>query len=474
MSQTIIQIARLPIGTVAGAYNQFHSSPWPGISKVDAARWLAEQIELGALTIDQVMGAPPSSFKQQAADPAVGAKVDATAAVASEAKADALTALNRIDDLKATTQKIADVAKRTADRVDSMVEKIDSLRVDERSVQVAVDSLIGGHFKKWAKVVEDRSAEQFIADATAAHRVDNKTCLDVFGVDVRDVKGNPLTVDLWNHPHAPAVDPDFIWTEGILRHLLLSDQTGENLWFGGEKGTGKSETARQFAARTGRAFKRINFHKHTTVEEYIGAVGIENGKTVFQPKDFLLAYAMPSIVILLDEVTNADPAELATLNGFLEPNACVSFGGLTHTRAEGVLVFVADNTFGNGDDSGRYAGTRMQNSALVDRFARVIQFDYLPTDFEIEAIVRRANCPQKLAEAIHSAIQIARHKVQSADIVDAPSIRSAIAFARAMRVLPLREAWTTSVVARQPSESHATLMGIFDASINPQLFEDHL
>ena len=274
------------------------------------------------------------------------------------------------------------------------------------------------------------------------------------------MKGNPLMVDTWNHPAAPAIDADFIWTEGILRHLLLTDRTGENLWFGGEKGTGKSETARQFAARTGRAFKRINFHKHTTVEEYVGAVGIENGKTVFQPKDFLTAYASPSTVILLDEITNADPAELATLNGFLEPNACVSFGGLTHTRAEGVLVFVADNTFGNGDDTGRYAGTRLQNSALVDRFARVVQFDYLPEQFEVEAIAKRSGCDKVLAKEIHNAIQVARHKVKSADIVDAPSIRSAIAFARAMSVLPLREAWATTVVARQPVESHATLMGI--------------
>jgi len=352
LAQITVQIARLPIGVVAGAYKRFHPAPVAGITKTDASKWLAEQV--------------------------------------------------------------------------------------------------------------------------AVHRVSRDTCLAVFGVDALDTKGNPLMVDVWNHPAAPAVDPDFIWTEGILRHLLLTDRTGENLWFGGEKGTGKSETARQFAARTGRAFKRINFHKHTTVEEYIGAVGIENGKTVFQPKDFLTAYASPSTVILLDEITNADPAELATLNGFLEPNACVSFGGLTHTRAEGVLVFVADNTFGNGDDSGRYAGTRLQNSALVDRFARVVHFDYLPEDFEVEAIVKRSGCDKSLAKLIHGAIQVARHKVKTADIVDAPSIRSAIAFARAMTVLPLREAWTTTVVARQPSESHATLMGIYDACINEETFAQYL
>jgi hypothetical protein len=79
-----------------------------------------------------------------------------------------------------------------------------------------------------------------------------------------------------------------------------------------------------------------------------------------------------------------------------------------------------------------------------------------------------------LAEAIHGAIDLARQKVKTADIVDAPSIRSAIAFARAIQVLPLLEAWMTTVVARQPVESHAALVGIFHAAINPDTFHANL
>jgi len=475
LAQITIGIARLPIGNVAGAYNKFHPNPVVGITKTDASKWLAEQVANGNITIENIMDSAPSTFKASpSTDPALGAKVDATASIANKAQDDALNALNAIKNLNNEVATLAKVDDMLLNKIDSLIGKVDGLRVDDHAVQIAVDSIVGDHFKKFAKLVEDKGAEAFVAEQVAVHRVSRDTCLAVFGVDALDTKGNPLMVDVWNHPAAPAVDPDFIWTEGILRHLLLSDHTGESLWFAGEKGTGKSETARQFAARTGRAFKRINFHKHTTVEEYIGAVGIEDGKTVFQPKDFLTAYAAPSTVILLDEITNADPAELATLNGFLEPNACVSFGGLTHTRAEGVLVFVADNTFGNGDDSGRYAGTRLQNSALVDRFARVVTFDYLPEQSEIEAIAKRSGCHKAIATMIHEAIQVARHRVKSAEIVDAPSIRSAIAFARAITVLPLREAWTATVIARQPSESHAALMGIYDACINEQAFQQYL
>jgi MoxR-like ATPase len=475
-AQTTIAIARLPIGKVAGAYNKYHPNPVAGITKTDASRWLAEKVSLGMMTIDDIVNCESGTFTSvaQTIDPALTQKVDATASVASQAQDDAMKAIQGVNVLIGDQKVLRDDLNQITRRLSVISNKIDDIRIDESAVRLSVDALIGDHFRKFSKLVEDHSAQQIVADMSSVHPTHTASCLDVFGIDVRDARGNPVGVHVWNHPDAPAVDPDFIWTEGILRHLVLSDKTGENLWFGGEKGTGKSETARQFAARTGRAFKRINFHKHTTVEEYIGAIGIEDGKTVFQPKDFLTAYASPSTVILLDEITNADPGELATLNGFLEPNACVSFGGVTHSRAPGVLVFVADNTFGSGDDSGRHAGTRLQNSALVDRFARVIPFTFLPAAFEIEAISRRTGCNPLIAEHVHAAIDVARQKVKSADIVDAPSIRSIIAFVRALSVLPARDAWETSVVARQPSESHATLHGVYEACINEQFLSENL
>jgi MoxR-like ATPase len=474
LAQITIEIARMRLSVVAGAYYKYNQTPAPNANKSIASSWLADRVIDGQLIMDDIRNAPLGSFGMQGADPAVNAKIDAAASVASQANDNALRALSGLKVARDALAKVDANETLIRDRLDALSDKVGALKIDENAVRVAVDSLIGSHFGRFTKLVEDRQAEPFIADQFSTHRVVRASCLDVFGIEVKDTKGNPLMVDVWNSPHAPSIDPDFIWTEGILRHLLLSDATGENLWFGGDKGTGKSETARQFSARTGRAFKRINFHKHTTVEEYIGAVGIENGKTVFQPKDFLTAYTSPSTVILLDEITNADPAELATLNGFLEPNACVSFGGMTHTRAEGVLVFVADNTFGNGDDSGRYAGTRLQNSALVDRFARVIHFDYLPPAFEIDAIHRRSGVNHKIAGMIYGAMHTARQRVKTADIVDAPSIRSAIAFARALRVLPPRDAWASAVVSRQPIESHAVLVGIYEACINESTIIDNL
>jgi hypothetical protein len=327
--------------------------------KNTVADHLAEAVCLNKVTMDairnvQATGPAPQPYNpfNTAADPAV-------VAVAGRAASDALDALQAVQALKDSiksdlTHISARLSIESTDRqfdqaqikdgIEKLAKQVGKVKIDDRKVEEAVGKVVADAFAPFKQAVEAAGAQAVVADLSSVHVVGTETCLDAFGVNVLDRNGNQLSVDIWNDPTAPAVDPNFIWTEGILQHLLLSQDTGESIWFGGPKGTGKSETARQFAAVTGRAFKRINFHKYTSAEDYIGAVGLENGQTIFKRGDFLSAFTHPSTVILLDEVTNCDPGELAPLNGFLEPNSAVSFGGSVQSRAPGVLVFAADNT----------------------------------------------------------------------------------------------------------------------------------
>ena len=487
INQRDLDIALRRIGrlTIAGAVEQ-HAGVLASIGvnlgaidskdlQVDA---LTQAIMQGALTLDQVQNAQPVPSRPAAGvnfEPIIGVRLDGLTAVANRADSLALSAstqsldaLKRIDELRGDIVGLESAIQRISKAPKAEV-------TDKSSINAAVAAAVADAVEPFKRAIESNPAvADRLAGASAAWVVESKPVLEVFGVDVFNVRGEPLMVDIWNHPDAPRVDPSFIWSEGILRHLLISQQTGENVWFGGEKGTGKSETARQFAARTGRAFVRINFEKYTSKEDYLGATGLVDGETVFQPQAFLTAFETPSTVILLDELTNADPANLAPLNGFLEPLSAVSYGGAVRTRAAGVLVFAADNTLSNGDDSGRYAGTRLMNSALADRFSRVISFQYLPIEKEAAALVNHTNCTDDLAMHVMQAITVARGKVQTADIIDAPSIRSAIAFIRALDVLPLEEAWQTAVVNRQPAESHAALQSIFASCINPTIINRNL
>jgi len=403
-------------------------------------------------------------------------------------------ALGRIstlaDQVRAITVANDQTIDRLADRLDGevrglagQVASLDStIRrtaaerpvVDPASVAGQVAAAVRDAFAPFAAQVKAEGRELEVLAVADALPVAESDAATVFGVPVTDIKGRTVPVYCYASPLRESPDPLFIWQESILRHLLLSQQTGEPLWLGGEKGTGKSETIRQFAARTGRPYVRINFHKYTTCEEIIGATGLNGGSTAFQPGPFLQAYTTPGTVILLDEITNADPGELAILNGLLEPGAAVNIGGTTWRRAPGVIIAAADNTLTNGDSSGRYSGTRQMNSALADRFARIVPFDFLPLSVEVEAVCRHTGCTAPLAEHILGAVTMARSKVSTGDIIDAPSIRSVVAFVRALSMMSVREAWDSTIAARQPQESALALQGIFEACINEAFIQSNI
>jgi MoxR-like ATPase len=486
-----LEISRLGSHVIRGAHMAVFGANSTSIG--DMATNLAGAVARGDTTLAAIKGAIPlggvvapvgsnassgNSGASVASIKALEATLNQSHNTALEAHALAKTAKINAEQLANRVSTVADMATDACDnliRIErSINKKLGEVRgeVDPAALQLQVAKAVADTFAPFKQAATAEVMTE-VADLAGVYAAEVKSVREVFGVDVRDSKGDIVNVDIWNHPNAPAIDPNFIWTEYILKQLLLSQSTGEHLWFGGEKGTGKSETARQFAARTGRNYVRINFHKYTSAEDYLGAVGLVNGATVFQPKDFLMAYTTPSTIILLDEVTNADAGELAPLNGFLEPNSAVSYGGAVRRKANGVLVFAADNTLGNGDDSGRYAGTRTMNSALVDRFARVVHFEYLPLAKEVEAVVRHTGCTEEVARHVLKAIHVARSKVTTGDIVDAPSIRSVIGFIRALAMLSVQEAWQSAVVSRQPAESHAALAGVYASCIDPTYINDH-
>jgi MoxR-like ATPase len=394
--------------------------------------------------------------------------LQAVGSVASRAEQVALDALKLGIKAEAMAGNLESVCIELRDELKAMGKQA-SKGIDTASIQAQVTKAVADAFKPFNEAVQATGSQAIVAGMASVHVIDRKPCLDVFGLDVRDMKGDPMMVDIYNATDAPPVDPHFVWTHGILRHFILSQDTGENTFMGGDKGTGKSQSASQWAARTGRPYVRYNFHKQTTADDYAGAQALEQGSSVFKRGDFLQAYVSPATVILLDEISFSNAGNLATLNGFLEADAVVSYGGMTHRKAQGVMIFGADNTMGNGDETGRYSGTTPMNSATLDRFSRIVPFTFMPLDLETKAVVNRTGCDPRLAEHVLKAINVARAKAKTGDIVEAPSIRSVMAFIRAVKVMTVDEAWSTTVAARQPSESAPVLESIKLSCIDSKL-----
>jgi MoxR-like ATPase len=484
-----IDLSTIPLSIIRTAFDRWIvGHQWQG--KTHAVGMLAAAIKNGRITLADVRGVTPVTYAANAVHPdAFDVALRPVAQVADNASATAMEALhkartvesslttgfNNISTALADLRNAAAATAKVQDAMDGQLQSfISKPLVDPAEVSQAVTDAVANAFKPFNAAVIAAGAQAAVGSMVSVSRIGCETAKDVFGVSVTTAAGNELLVSLFNDCSAPAIDPCFVWTDGILKHLILSQSTGENLWFGGEKGTGKSETVRQFAAKTGRGYTRINFNKFTTSEDFVGSVGLENGDTVFKVGDFLKAFTTPASLILLDEITNADPAVLAVLNGFLESNSAVSYGGQVWRRAPDVLVFAADNTLTNGDESGRYAGTRTMNSALADRFARLVQFKHMSLDVEIEAVVRHTGCTSALADHVLRAVHACRAKVESGDIVDAPSIRSVMAFVRSVAVLGVDEAWAASIAHRQPSESAVAIASIKAAYIDPDFIAKNI
>ena len=443
-----LQIARIKNTVLNGAMLQFANRPMA--NKTEAMEVLAEMVINGSITLEMIQAAPETAITAaESVDPAL---VQAASKVAARAETVALDALRVGIKAEAMAGNLESVITELRDDLKAMGKQA-AKGIDAASIQAQVTKAVADAFKPFNEAVQATGSQATVAAMASVHVIDRKPALDVFGIDVRDMKGDVMMVDIYNAPDAPPVDPHFVWTDAILRHILLSQETGENTFMGGDKGTGKSQTASQFAAKTGRPYVRYNFHAQTTADDYAGAQALENGSSVFKRGDFLQAYVTPATVILLDEISFAKAGNLAPLNGFLEADAVVNYGGMTHRKAQGVMIFGADNTLGNGDESGRYSGTTPMNSATLDRFSRLIPFTFMPLDLETKAVVNRTGCDPRLAEHVLKAINVARSKAKTGDIVEAPSIRSVMAFIRAVKVMTVDEAWKTTIAARQPSES---------------------
>jgi hypothetical protein len=95
-----------------------------------------------------------------------------------------------------------------------------------------------------------------------------------------------------------------------------------------------------------------------------------------------------------------------------------------------------------------------------------VPFTFLPLEREIEAVVKHTGCNPALATLAMRVVTTARAKVQTGEVIDAPSIRQVMAWVRAMPTLGVRRAWDLTVAASQPAESTLAIEAIFTAEVN--------
>ena len=455
---------RATVGQTAPAFPQAPAQASPATARLAAQ---IGTVELEMMGLRQTMATASNDLLHQDARLAnMGQQQAATHARVGQLSTDIATLGGRIDSAAQAAQA---EAKSLRAQVQTLADAVGQITLPAADIQAAMRQAVEDAWSPIRAAAEANGTEAEVLAQAQAGPTGQASALDVFGLDVRDQKGRPLMFVTYGHPEAPVVDNTFIWTEPIVRHLHIAQQHGRNLWMGGPAGTGKTQTAQQFAARTGRMFRRFVFDRFSTRDDFLGATGLDAGSTVFETGPVLEAYTTPGAVCLLDEVGMGQPAALSALNAFLERGAQVAYADRVWHRGSGNMFLAADNSLTQGDTSGRFAGVQPMNVAFADRFSLVVPFQYLDPATEAEALCKHTGCTLALANHLVQCLGTIRAKVTTGDIIDPPSIRQMIAFIESLAVLEPAEAWRSAIAARQPAESEAALAGVFATCIDPQL-----
>jgi len=180
-----------------------------------------------------------------------------------------------------------------------------------------------------------------------------------------------------------------------VEQLVSGLEEGDRISISGPTGSGKSSMVKYVCQKLRRPFIRINMNGDIESSALFGQLVVEDGGTVWKngPAPEGLMYGA---VICIDEWTVMPPEITMNFQNPLEHGGFLFLKEKPGTAAEKVInpheqtryVF-CDNTQGQGDDTGAFAGTNVQNTATLDRFDMAIHLDYLGVDHETSVILSK-------------------------------------------------------------------------------------
>lgn len=177
---------------------------------------------------------------------------------------------------------------------------------------------------------------------------------------------------------------DFIISDLKWKYLTRCINKGKNLMFVGPAGTGKTQIVFKAAEALGKQIFYFNLGSTQDVRSaLIGNTYFKDG-TYFEESAFVKAIKSPNTVILLDELSRANPEAWNILMPVLDANIRKL---RLDEEVESPTIDVADNIsfIATANVGYEYSSTRTLDKALVDRFS-VIEMDVLNKEQEMELI----------------------------------------------------------------------------------------
>ena len=192
---------------------------------------------------------------------------------------------------------------------------------------------------------------------------------------------------------------DFIISDLKWKYLTRCINKGKNLMFVGPAGTGKTQIVFKAAERLDKKIFYFNLGSTQDVRSaLIGNTYFKDG-TYFEESAFVTAIKTPNSVILLDEISRANPEAWNILMPVLDVNIRKL---RLDEKENSPVIDVADGVsfISTANIGFEYTAARMLDRALVDRFS-VIEMDILNKEQEMKLLnIKYPNLDPKVNEAL--------------------------------------------------------------------------
>lgn len=216
----------------------------------------------------------------------------------------------------------------------------------------------------------------------------------------------PVTVLLDNAEHAdmvPDVDPSYLFNVDVLKSLMMAIEMKIPVYLWGHSGVGKTTIFEQIAARTRRPFFRVQHTANMEEEHIVGGWRLRDGKTFFELGPLAMAMRF-GWMYMADEYDFGRPEVTSVYQAVLEGKPLVIKEADHDNRVirphPDFRICGTGNTNGQGDESGLYAGTNLQNAANYERFGVVEQMPYMDKKLEARLVSQQASISLKDAEKL--------------------------------------------------------------------------
>lgn len=247
-------------------------------------------------------------------------------------------------------------------------------------------------------------------------------------------KGNPIPItvcapELEHMLMVPAVDPNYVFNIDKLKTLLMGIEMRIPAYVWGHSGVGKTTILEQIAAFTRRPFCRVQHTANMEEEHVVGGWRLRDGQTVFElgPLANAMRYGW---MYVADEYDFGRPEVTSVYQAVLEGKPLSikeadPANRVIHPHPD-FRILATGNTNGQGDETGLYAGTTLQNAANYERFGIVERMEYMDKSLEERLVSQQASIPMKDAKQLVDFASRIREQFDGGQIGNPISPRSLI------------------------------------------------